>query len=157
MNPRLLKFQIIPSLVNLFNRRGVVWNQRFLHEGPDTVDEILDRHVKKEKSLDNEEEELLNEQRLVSTRREALHLYRDILRASRFFLWIDSRGVLWRDVLRENARKEFENARYEKDPGLVTRLIIGGRDAVESAIEKLVEKQRQLVEKENHGCGGDPH
>ncbi|GMI96886.1 COMPLEX I ASSEMBLY FACTOR 1, EMBRYO DEFECTIVE 1793 [Hibiscus trionum] len=139
----------LPSHSKLVCRSDVVFIQRFLHEGPDTVEELLDRHVvKKEKSLDDEEEELLNRQRLTSTRREALALYRDILRASRFFTWTDSRGVLWRDILRDNARKEFEEARFEKDPEVVTRLLIGGRDAVESALEKLAEKQRQQIQKE---------
>jgi hypothetical protein len=63
--------------------------------------------------------------------------------------------VLWRDVLRENARKEFEEARFEKDPEIVTRLLIGGREAVESAIDKLVEKQREQIEKERRGGGGN--
>lgn len=137
---------------NLFRRQGLACDRQLLHDGPDTVEELLDRHVvKKVKSLDDDEEELLNRQRLTSTRREALHLYRDILRATRFFMWPDSRGVLWRDVLRENARKEFEEARFEKDPEVVNRLIIGGRDAVDSAIEKLVQKQRQQIEKERSG------
>jgi hypothetical protein len=70
-------------------------------------------------------------------------------------MWPDSRGVLWRDVLRENARKEFEEARFEKDPEIVTRLLIGGREAVESAIDKLVEKQREQIEKERRGGGGN--
>lgn len=121
-----------------------------LHNGPDTVEELLDRHVVKNdnKGLDDDENELLTRQRLTSTRREALSLYRDIIRATRFFMWPDSRGVLWRDVLRENARKEFEAARFEKDPEVVTRLLIGGRDAVQAAIDKLVEKQKQQIEKE---------
>ncbi|MBA0625521.1 hypothetical protein Godav_003308 [Gossypium davidsonii] len=63
-------------------------------------------------------------------------------------MWPDSRGVLWRDILRENVRKEFEEARFEKDPEVVTRLLIGGRDAVESALEKLAEKQRHQIQKE---------
>ncbi|KAI9200697.1 hypothetical protein LWI28_011791 [Acer negundo] len=131
---------------------AVSLQRRFLHNGPDTLEELLDRHVvKKEKSLDDDEEELLTRRRLTSNRREALSLYRDILRATRFFVWPDSRGVLWRDILRENARKEFEAARFEKDPEIVTRLLIGGRDAVESALEKLVEKQRQQIEKERGG------
>ncbi|KAB2064583.1 hypothetical protein ERO13_A09G028000v2 [Gossypium hirsutum] len=127
---------------------NVVFLQRFLHNGPDTVEELLDRHVVKEKSLEDEEEESLNRQRLTSTRREVLSLYRDILRATRFFMWPDSRGVLWRDILRENARKEFDEARFEKDPEVVTRLLIGGRHAVESALEKLAEKQRHQIQKE---------
>lgn len=129
-------------------------SSRFLHNGPDTVEELLDRHVvKKEKSFDDEEEELLARRRLTSTRREVLSLYRDILRATRFFMWPDARGVMWRDVLRDNARREFEEARFEKDPEIVTRLLIGGRDAVQSALEKLAEKQRQQIEKERGGSG----
>ncbi|KAG8654530.1 uncharacterized protein LOC110615836 [Manihot esculenta] len=155
MSAKLQKCRNLSIFTSSIARNSVVSNQRLLHNGPDTIEELLDRHiVKKEKSLDDDEEELLNRQRLTSNRREALHLYRDILRATRFFMWTDSRGVLWRDVLRENARKEFEEARFEKDPEIVTRLLIGGRDAVESALEKLAEKQRQQIEKER-GHGGD--
>lgn len=156
MAMKLQKWRSLSSSLFMINRSCVVFNQRLLHEGPDTLEELLDRHlVKKEKSFDEEEEEILNQRRLISTRREALHLYRDILRATRYFMWPDSRGVLWRDVLRENARKEFEEARFEKDPEIVTRLLIGGREAVESAIGKLVEKQREQIEKERRGGGGN--
>ncbi|TYI08927.1 hypothetical protein ES332_A09G035100v1 [Gossypium tomentosum] len=89
---------------------NVVFLQRFLHNGPDTVEELLDRHVVKEKSLEDEEEESLNRQRLTSTRREVLSLYRDILRATRFFMWPDSRGVLWRDILRTKGRSSMKLA-----------------------------------------------
>ncbi|KDP33252.1 hypothetical protein JCGZ_13092 [Jatropha curcas] len=139
----------------LMTQNVVISSKCFLHNGPDSIEELLDRHVVKKKQSvdDDDEEELLNRQRLTSNRREALHLYRDIQRATRFFMWPDSRGVLWRDVLRENARKEFEEARFEKDPEIVTRLIIGGRDAVQSALEKLAEKQRQQIEKEQKSGG----
>ncbi|KAL2250022.1 uncharacterized protein LOC105165962 [Sesamum indicum] len=125
---------------------------RLLHNGPDTIDELLDRHLVKndKKHLDDDENEFLIRQRLTSTRREALSLYRDIIRATRFFMWPDSRGILWRDVLRENARKEFEESRFEKDPEVITRLLIGGRDAVQAALDKLVEKQKQQIEKERN-------
>lgn len=156
MAMKLQKWRSLSSSLYMINRSCAVFNQRLLHEGPDTLEELLDRHlVKKEKSFDEEEEEILNQRRLISTRREALHLYRDILRATRYYMWPDSRGVLWRDVLRENARKEFEEARFEKDPEIVTRLLIGGREAVESAIGKLVEKQREQIEKERRGGGGN--
>lgn len=101
--------------------------------------------------MNDEEDELIARRRLTSTRREALSLYRDILRATRFFVWPDHRGVPWRDVLRENARKEFEEARFESDPEVVTRLLIGGREAVQTALDKLVEKQKQQIEKERGG------
>ncbi|KAI7730839.1 hypothetical protein M8C21_026174 [Ambrosia artemisiifolia] len=123
--------------------------RHFLNNGPDTVEELLDRHVvKKKKSFDDSEDEILTRQRLTSTRREVLALYRDIIRATRYFMWVDSHGVLWRDVLRENARKEFEEARFEKDPEVITRLLIGGHDAVQAALDKLVEKQKQQIAKE---------
>lgn len=125
---------------------------RALHNGPDTVEELLDRHLVIEKpSYDDDENELLTRQRLTSTRREALALYRDILRATRFFMWPDARGMLWRDVLRESARREFEEARFEKDPEVITRLLIGGRDAVQAALDKLADKQREQIKKESGG------
>ncbi|MCL7038320.1 hypothetical protein MKW94_007952 [Papaver nudicaule] len=138
---------------NNISRNGISFNlqKRFIHEGPDTVDELLDRHVAKKKEKNNndsDESEILSRQRVTSMKREALSLYRDIIRATRFFAWVDKKGVLWRDVLRENARKEFEESRFETDPEIVTKLLIGGRDAVESALEKLVEKQKQEVLKE---------
>lgn len=140
-------------LSSLKHHRATVFlhhRYRVLHHGPDTLEELLDRHIveKKDKSYDNDENEIVTRQRLSSTRREALCLYRDIIRATRFFMWPDSRGVLWRDILRENARKEFEDAKFEKDPEIITKLLIGGREAVESAIDKLVEKQKQQIEKE---------
>ncbi|XP_010536436.1 PREDICTED: uncharacterized protein LOC104811442 [Tarenaya hassleriana] len=157
MTAKLQQWRNLSAPLDQISRNAVISLRRFLHEGPDTVEELLDRHLKKgEKKplIDDDEAELLNQRRLMSTRREALALYRDILRATRFFAWTDSRGALWRDVLRENARKEFESARFETDPEIVTRLLIGGRDAVSSAIEKLAEKQRELVEKERGGGGG---
>lgn len=138
--------------LKLMTRHDIVCFRRLLHNGPDTVEELLDRHlVKKEKPLDDDLAELETRRRLTSARREALSLYRDILRATRFFMWPDSRGVIWRDVLRENARKEFEEARFETDPEVVTRLLIGGHDAVQSALDQLVEKQKQQIEKERGG------
>ncbi|XP_006845698.2 uncharacterized protein LOC18435592 [Amborella trichopoda] len=139
------KFQsLMPALKNDTLRQ--------LHSGPDTVEELLDRHlVKKETNKgggNGEEEEAVLRQRLTSSRREALSLYRDIIRATRFFLWPDQRGVLWRDVLRENARREFEEARFERDPEVITRLLIRGRDSVHNALEKLAEKHRVMLDKD---------
>ncbi|XP_020237360.1 uncharacterized protein LOC109816688 [Cajanus cajan] len=122
--------------------------QRLLHEGPDTVEELLDRHLVKNKNKDKDDE-LENRRQLTSTRREALSLYRDILRATRFFTWPDSRGVMWRDILRDNARTEFEQARFETDPEIVTRLLIGGREALHSTIDKLADKHKQQIQKDD--------
>ncbi|XP_022855461.1 uncharacterized protein LOC111376714 [Olea europaea var. sylvestris] len=154
MITNLQKCRPMDTALNLLRRTQSLHHQhlrrQLIHNGPDTVEELLDRHVVKKDKTDSEDNELLTRQRLTSNRREALSLYRDIIRATRFFMWPDSRGVLWRDVLRENARKEFEEARFEKDPEVVTRLLIGGRDAVQSALDKLVEKQKQQIEKERN-------
>ncbi|KAI3922550.1 hypothetical protein MKX01_006239 [Papaver californicum] len=122
------------------NRISFNFHERFLHEGPDTVDELLDRHVvKKEKTNDSDDElESISRQRVTSMKREARS----------FLLGLIKKGVLWRDVLRENARKEFEESRFEKDPEIITKLLIGGRDAVESSLEKLAEKQKQEILKQ---------
>lgn len=123
---------------------------RRIHEGPDTIDELLDRHLAKKdpkRGADDDDDDSLRRS-LTSTRREALSLYRDVLRASRFFTWPDSRGVPWREVLRENARKEFEEARFETDPEVVTRLLIGGRDAVQDAVDKLAVAAKKMADKE---------
>lgn len=152
MTSNLQKWRKFSTPARIISQDEFFTVRRLLHNGPNTVEELLDRHVvKREKSLDDDEEERLNRRQLTGTRGEALALYRDILRANRFFMWPDSRGILWRDILRENARKEFEDARLERDPEIVTRLLIGGRDAVQSALEKLAEKQRQQIEKERGG------
>ncbi|KAL6649165.1 hypothetical protein ACP70R_013389 [Stipagrostis hirtigluma subsp. patula] len=126
---------------------------RSIHEGPDTIDELLDRHLAKKPApskalLDDDAVEAEARRRLTSSRREALGLYRDILRATRLFAWPDDRGVPWRDVLRANARREFEEARAERDPEVVARLLIGGRDAVQQALDRLAEASRRAVEAE---------
>lgn len=150
MTPNVQKLQTLSTAFHhCFKSRWLLHHCRLLHHGPDTMEELLDRHVvKKEKSLDDDENELLNRQRLTSSRREALSLYRDVIRATRFFMWANSQGIVWRDVLRENVRKEFEEARYERDPEVITRLLIGGRDALQAALDKLAEKQKQEIEKQ---------
>jgi hypothetical protein len=55
--------------------------------------------------------------------REALNLYREIIRTSRSFYWADPKtGQEWTAVLQKSARKEFEAARYETVSVLFTCL-----------------------------------
>jgi hypothetical protein len=72
--------------------------------------------------------------------REAIHLYRDILRVCKLFTWKNEAGIQWGIVLRANARKEFEQARYETDPELIARCLFVGRDCLNQARDKLIGK-----------------
>ncbi|CAI7832587.1 unnamed protein product [Closterium sp. NIES-53] len=85
---------------------------------------------------------------VLTSRREAMDLYRLVLRTTRVFIWPHPSGALWRDVLRESARKEFEAARFVSDPEMIARLLLGGRDAIAVVVDKLVAKQQEMVEKE---------
>lgn len=53
------------------------------------------------------------------------------------FTWRDQQGNSWSEVLRTNARKEFEAARFERDPVIITRLLVVGRDSYNQVIEKF--------------------
>ena len=71
------------------------------------------------------------------TNRESLALYRDILRTARHFTWVNDAGQPWRTVLVENARAEFEQARYESDPLVIARLQFVGRDCLNRTKDQL--------------------
>lgn len=74
----------------------------------------------------------------MAMRSESLKLYRDILRATRMFTWTNPKGEPWSSVLRQNARKEFEQARYEQDHLVITRLLFVGRDCLNQTTEKFM-------------------
>jgi hypothetical protein len=73
----------------------------------------------------------------LQTRREVLALYRDVLRAARAFYWSNEKGIPWYRVLRESARREFEAARYEKDPVIIMRMIVVGRQCIDETKRKF--------------------
>jgi hypothetical protein len=75
---------------------------------------------------------------------EALRLYRDILRLARVFTWRNEKHELWRDIVSSNARKEFEQARHEKDPLLVARLLFVGRDCLNQTRERFASKMQSI-------------
>ncbi|BBN18682.1 hypothetical protein MPTK1_8g04550 [Marchantia polymorpha subsp. ruderalis] len=115
--------------------------RRMLQSGSDEpVDEFLGKHLAPKGG-----EPLIG---ITSTRREVLALYRDVLRVLRIFTWPNDDGVMWKDVLKLSARREFEAARFEKDPETITRLLVVGRDAVRSTLEKFTEKREQLARKD---------
>jgi hypothetical protein len=72
----------------------------------------------------------------MTLRKESLRLYRDILRASRLFQYRNEKGELWSEILKKSARKEFEEARFEPDPLIISRLLVVGRDCLNQTIEK---------------------
>ena len=90
---------------------------------------------------------------LLTTRSEALSLYRAVIRASVFFVWRDERGRLWRDVIRESARKEFDAGRLERDPEMVNRLLLTGRDALDQAVGKFLERREKIQREEAEASG----
>lgn len=77
-------------------------------------------------------------------RSESLKLYRDILRATRLFTWNNEQGMPWAEILRKNARKEFETARHERDPTLITRMLFVGRDCLNQTVEKYSLAQKKI-------------
>jgi len=91
---------------------------------------------------------------VLTTKREALSLYRAVWRASFLFVWRNEKGEEWRDVIRESARKEFEASRHEKDPEMVARLLLTGRDYLDQAMQKFVDKRQKIIDDEKGAEGG---
>jgi hypothetical protein len=81
-------------------------------------------------------------------RLEALRLYREVIRTAKHFTWADKDGVPFSEKLIKSARKEFEQARYEKDPELIARLLIGGREAMEKVTDRMAAKAHKIVQGE---------
>ena len=81
--------------------------------------------------------------------REAIRLYREICRTCKRFYWPNEKGEIWGKILQENARKEFEEARYEKDPLIVARLLVVGRDSLLQVQYKYDMGQKKIVERIN--------
>eukprot|EP00531_Pseudo-nitzschia_arenysensis_P005838 CAMPEP_0116120218 /NCGR_PEP_ID=MMETSP0329-20121206/3062_1 /TAXON_ID=697910 /ORGANISM="Pseudo-nitzschia arenysensis, Strain B593" /LENGTH=89 /DNA_ID=CAMNT_0003613981 /DNA_START=61 /DNA_END=327 /DNA_ORIENTATION=+ len=77
-----------------------------------------------------------------SHRAEALSLYREILRTAKHFHWCDEHGKPWNLRLKREARKEFEAAREEKDPLILARLLVTGRDCVQQVQNKFNEADK---------------
>jgi len=82
---------------------------------------------------------------LISPSREALRLYRDIIRGSRHFRFRHPQGGTWEETLLQSARREYEAARWERDPEIIARLILVGRESLNQVLEKVAVKQNQLI------------
>jgi hypothetical protein len=79
------------------------------------------------------------------TKSESIRLYRDILRTCKTFVWKNDKGIMWSHVLRDNARKEFEQCKHEKDPLVVAQLLFIGRDCLNKTNEGLLKAKEKLV------------
>lgn len=77
---------------------------------------------------------------------ESLRLYRDILRATRSFTWCNEKGEPWRDILRNQARNEFEQARHESDPVLIARMLFVGRDCLVKTMHRLEDTANKMTD-----------
>lgn len=115
-------------------------------EVADLLDSSIYHPTKAEREQQREQAPL---RRLLTTRREALSLYREVLRYSNLFVWRDEVGRPWRDVIRASARQEFEAARHEPDPELINRMIVTGRDAVQRTVEGFMQKRQRIIAEED--------
>ena len=75
-------------------------------------------------------------------RREALSLYREILRTCKAIHWCDEYGEPWNARLRREARKEFDQSKEETDPLIVARMLVTGRDCVQQVQNRFNEADR---------------
>jgi len=65
-------------------------------------------------------------------------LYREILRTAKHFHWADEKSQKpWNKILKDEARKEFEESRRETDPLIIARMIVTGRDCVQQIQNKF--------------------
>jgi bisphosphoglycerate-independent phosphoglycerate mutase (AlkP superfamily) len=56
--------------------------------------------------------------------------------------------VSWKEVIMDSARKEFEASAAEKDPQIVTHLLLSGRDSLDQAIQKFMAKREEIIKEE---------
>lgn len=81
------------------------------------------------------------------TRNEANSLYREILRTCKAFHWCDEKGIPWNVKLKAEARKEFEASREEKDPLIIARMLVTGRECVQQIQRKFNDADRRCWER----------
>lgn len=75
-----------------------------------------------------------------ATRREALALYRQVLRAARLFDFADETGQPWRRRIEQSAREEFEQGRHAQSGEEAAKMVVDGQKALEEVVRRLSEK-----------------
>ena len=63
--------------------------------------------------------------------KQSLRLYREVIKFCSDFNWPNDDGRLWKDILRENARKEFVQSKEEKDPLILHQMVVTTKDAIQ--------------------------
>eukprot|EP00761_Pharyngomonas_kirbyi_P011103 gb/GECH01011127.1/.p1 GENE.gb/GECH01011127.1/~~gb/GECH01011127.1/.p1 ORF type:complete len:246 (+),score=52.42 gb/GECH01011127.1/:1-738(+) len=80
---------------------------------------------------------------------EVLRLYRECLKKAEKFQWTDENGVLWSDILRLSVREEFDTAKDENDPAVISRLILNGREAIDNVMNQFALRRAALNQQIN--------
>jgi hypothetical protein len=153
----MLRARASPQAVSVLSSRLSTLLAHFSTEGKidasaDDVAELLEGSLSKAPRKKDAQSRVL----LLTTRREALSLYREVLRYSNLFVWRDQAGRAWRDVIRSSARAEFEASKEETDPEITNRMIITGREAVTKAMDAFMAKRARIQAEEQGGVPGPP-
>lgn len=70
--------------------------------------------------------------------KEALRLYREVVKFSKQMDWPDPKtGLPYGVMVLQSAKKEFEIARFEKDPLMVMKMICTTRESINSIKQKV--------------------
>ena len=77
---------------------------------------------------------------------ESLRLYRDIIKFSTRITWEDGSGNSWAKIIRKAARAEFEQGREERDPFILSRMLVTSREALNKAHEKMNQTAMDIVQ-----------
>ncbi len=78
--------------------------------------------------------------------KEALRLYRDVLKFVKKCNWNDPRGLPWSKILQTSARREFEQSRYENDTFILAKMLMNGREALKVSHEKFAKKKSDIIQ-----------
>mmetsp|Transcript_7275 Transcript_7275/g.12689 ORF Transcript_7275/g.12689 Transcript_7275/m.12689 type:complete len:97 (-) Transcript_7275:118-408(-) len=70
-----------------------------------------------------------------------------VMTTAKCFYWPNDDGEQWSVVLKRNARKEFEEARYERDPLIIARLIVVGNDCVQEVQHRFNSMEEAIKER----------
>ncbi|KRX08398.1 hypothetical protein PPERSA_08597 [Pseudocohnilembus persalinus] len=69
--------------------------------------------------------------------KEALRLYREVLKFSNEFTWNNKNGENWGEIIRKSARKEFEVSKDEQDHLISMKMILTTRESIHKTREKM--------------------